>query len=100
MRPPAPAVIAHVLILWAVIGAAGLLAVLVHRQRPDDAEPPEHGLVLGFVSAAYGLLLGLLVLVGAASSGCGNRSNRRCAGRRCRAWPVRACRPIRSPGQS
>jgi hypothetical protein len=55
-------VIAHVLILWAVIGAAGLLAVVVHRQRPDDAEPPEHGLVLGFVSAAYGLLLGLLVV--------------------------------------
>ena len=50
------------LILWGVIGTAGLLAMLAHKWRPDDAAPPEHALVLGFVSAAYGLLLGLLVV--------------------------------------
>ena len=61
VRPPAPIVIVHVLILWGVIGAAGLLAMLAHKWRPDDAAP-EHALVLGFVSAAYGLLLGLLVV--------------------------------------
>jgi hypothetical protein len=55
-------VIEHVLILWAVIGTAGFLAMLAHKRRPDDAVPPEHALVLGFVSAAYGLLLGLLVV--------------------------------------
>jgi hypothetical protein len=55
-------VIQHVLILWGVLGTAGLLAVLAHRRRPDDAVAPEHALVLGFVSAAYGLLLGLLVV--------------------------------------
>jgi hypothetical protein len=55
-------VIIHVLILWAVIGTAGLLAFILHKRRPADADPPEHALVLGFVSAAYGLLLGLLVV--------------------------------------
>ncbi len=54
--------IAHVLILWAVLGTAGLLALLAHKRRPADAVAPEHALVLGFVSAAYGLLLGLLVV--------------------------------------
>jgi hypothetical protein len=55
-------VIAHVLVLWAVIGAAGLLARAAHKRRPTEAEPPEYGLVLGFVSTSYGLLLGLLVV--------------------------------------
>ena len=36
--------------------------MLAHKRRPDDAAAPEHALVLGFVSAAYGLLLGLLVV--------------------------------------
>jgi hypothetical protein len=53
-------VIVHVLILWGVIGAAAALAVVVHRRRTGD-EPPEYGSALGFVGAAYGLLLGLLV---------------------------------------
>jgi hypothetical protein len=55
-------VIVHVLILWGVIGAAAVLSVVVHRKRPDDAAPPEYQLVLSFVGAAYGLLLGLLVV--------------------------------------
>jgi hypothetical protein len=55
-------VIAHVLILWAVLGTSGLLAMLAHKRRAEDAVPPEHGLVLGFVSAAYGVLLGFLVV--------------------------------------
>jgi len=55
-------VIVHVLILWAVIGSAAVLSVVVHRRRTTDADPPEYGLVLSFVGAAYGLLLGLLVV--------------------------------------
>lgn len=54
--------IVHVLILWAVIGTAALLAWAVHRRRPEGSDPPEYQLVLSFVSAAYGLLLGLLVV--------------------------------------
>ncbi len=54
--------IVHVLILWGVIGAAAVLSVLVHRRRESDDAAPEYGLVLSFVGAAYGLLLGLLVV--------------------------------------
>jgi hypothetical protein len=55
-------VIVHVLILWGVIGAAAVLAAVAHRRRREDAPDPEYQLVLGFVGAAYGLLLGLLVV--------------------------------------
>jgi hypothetical protein len=57
-------VIVRLLILWAVIASAIGLAVLVHRTRKtaDDDEPPDYRIVLGFVSSAYGLLLGLLVV--------------------------------------
>ncbi len=51
----------HVLILWGVIGAAAAVAVVVHRRRTPD-EAPEYQSVLSFVGAAYGLLLGLLVV--------------------------------------
>jgi hypothetical protein len=61
VRPSAPSVISHVLILWAVIGAAAALAVVVHRRRTPDTAP-EFQSVLSFVGAAYGLLLGLLVV--------------------------------------
>lgn len=53
--------IVHVLILWGVIGAAAALAVLVHKRRAPDAAP-EYQSALTFVGAAYGLLLGLLVV--------------------------------------
>src|SRR5438034_5159464 len=55
------AVIVHVLILWGVIAAAAALGVLVHRRRTPD-EAPEYQSSLTFVGAAYGLLLGLLVV--------------------------------------
>ena len=54
--------IAHLLILWAVIASAVALAVLVSRRRNEDEEPPDYRVVLGFVGPAYGLLLGLLVV--------------------------------------
>jgi hypothetical protein len=54
-------VIVHVLILWGVIAAAALLGVLVHRRTTRD-EAPEYQSALTFVGAAYGLLLGLLVV--------------------------------------
>jgi hypothetical protein len=54
-------VIVHVLILWGVIGAAAALSVVVHRRRTPDAAP-EYQSALTFVGAAYGLLLGLLVV--------------------------------------
>jgi hypothetical protein len=54
-------VIVHVLILWGVIAAAGALGVVVHRRRTRD-EAPEYQSALTFVGAAYGLLLGLLVV--------------------------------------
>ena len=56
--------IVRLLILWAVIASAIGLAVLVHRTRKtaDDGEAPDYRVVLGFVSSAYGLLLGLLVV--------------------------------------
>ena len=53
--------ISHVLILWGVIGAAAAVAVVVHRRRSPE-EAPEYQSVLSFVGAAYGLLLGLLVV--------------------------------------
>ena len=53
--------IVHVLILWGVIAAAALLAFVVHRRRTRD-EAPEYSSALQFVGAAYGLLLGLLVV--------------------------------------
>jgi NADH:ubiquinone oxidoreductase subunit 6 (subunit J) len=54
-------VIVHVLILWGVIGAAASVSVLVNRRRPPEAAP-EYQSALTFVGAAYGLLLGLLVV--------------------------------------
>jgi hypothetical protein len=54
-------VIVHVLILWGVIAAAVALAVVVHRRGARD-EAPEYQSALTFVGAAYGLLLGLLVV--------------------------------------
>ena len=56
--------IVRLLILWAVIASAIGLAVLIHRTRKtgDGDEPPDYRVVLGFVSSAYGLLLGLLVV--------------------------------------
>jgi Protein of unknown function (DUF4239) len=54
-------VIVHVLILWGVIAAATALGVVVHRRRTRD-EAPEYQSSLTFVGAAYGLLLGLLVV--------------------------------------
>jgi hypothetical protein len=56
--------IVRLLILWAVIASAIGLAMLVHRKRKaaDGDEPPDYRVVLGFVSSAYGLLLGLLVV--------------------------------------
>lgn len=53
--------IVHVLILLGVIAAAAALGVLVHRRRTRDEEP-EYQSALTFVGAAYGLLLGLLVV--------------------------------------
>ena len=61
VRPCGTAVIVHVLILWGVIAAAAALAVVVHRRRTGD-EAPEYQSSLQFVGAAYGLLLGLLVV--------------------------------------
>jgi hypothetical protein len=57
-------VILRLLILWAVVASAIGLAVLIHRTRKkgDGDEPPDYRVVLGFVSSAYGLLLGLLVV--------------------------------------
>ena len=49
-------------ILWGVIASAIALAVLVHRRRKGDEEPPNYGVILGFVGPAYGLLLSLLVV--------------------------------------
>lgn len=54
--------IVRLLILWGVIAAAIGLAALVHRTRKGEEEPPDYRVVLGFVSSAYGLLLGLLVV--------------------------------------
>lgn len=54
--------IVRLLILWGVIAFAIGLAALVHRRRKKDDEPPDYRVVLGFVSSAYGLLLGLLVV--------------------------------------
>jgi len=54
-------VIVHVLILWGVIAVAAALGVVVHRRRTPD-EAPEYQSALTFVGAAYGLLLGLLVV--------------------------------------
>jgi hypothetical protein len=54
-------VIVHVLILWGVIAAAVALGVVVHRRTTRD-EAPEYQSSLTFVGAAYGLLLGLLVV--------------------------------------
>ena len=53
--------IAHVLILWGVIAVAAALGVVVHRKRTPE-EAPEYQSALTFVGAAYGLLLGLLVV--------------------------------------
>jgi len=53
--------IVRVLVLWAVIGGAAAFAVVVHRRQTPDAEP-EYGSALSFVGAAYGMLLGLLVV--------------------------------------
>jgi len=56
-------VILRLLILWGVIASAVALALLVHRTRKTGHdEPPDYRVVLSFVSAAYGLLLGLLVV--------------------------------------
>jgi hypothetical protein len=55
-------VIVRLLILWGVIASAIGLALLVHRGRTKDDEAPDYRVVLGFVSSAYGLLLGLLVV--------------------------------------
>jgi Protein of unknown function (DUF4239) len=60
-RPPPLAVIVRVLILWGVIALAAVLSVLVHQRRTSD-EPANYQVVLGFFGAAYGLLLGLLVV--------------------------------------
>ncbi len=55
--------IAHVLILGAVIGAATGVAVLIHKRRQARwGAAPEYSAALGFVGSAYGLLLGLLVV--------------------------------------
>ncbi len=53
--------IVHVLILWGVISAAAALGVVVHRRTTGD-DTPEYQSALTFVGAAYGLLLGLLVV--------------------------------------
>ena len=53
--------IVHVLILWGAIAAGAGLGVVVHRRRTHD-EAPEYQSSLTFVGAAYGLLLGLLVV--------------------------------------
>src|SRR5215211_5526718 len=60
--PTALAVIVRLLVLWGVIATAVALALLVHRRRSGDDEPPDYRVVLGFVGPAYGLLLGLLVV--------------------------------------
>jgi hypothetical protein len=54
--------IVRLLILWGVIASGIAAAVLIHRTRKTDGEPPDYRVVLGFVSSAYGLLLGLLVV--------------------------------------
>jgi hypothetical protein len=54
-------VIIHVLILCGVIGAAAALSVVVRKRQTPDAEP-EYQSAMTFVGAAYGLLLGLLVV--------------------------------------
>ena len=54
--------IVRLLVLWGVIATAVALALLVHRRRSGDDEPPDYRVVLGFVGPAYGLLLGLLVV--------------------------------------
>ncbi|HKF90734.1 MAG TPA: hypothetical protein VKC52_04555 [Acidimicrobiia bacterium] len=53
--------IIRVLILWGAIALAVALSVVAHRRRKGD-DPPNYQVVLGFVGAAYGLLLGLLVV--------------------------------------
>jgi hypothetical protein len=50
-----------VLILWGVLGAGAGLALVLYKRRPK-AEAPELSSALSFVGAAYGLLLGLLVV--------------------------------------
>jgi hypothetical protein len=57
-------VLVHLLIVWGVTVVAIVLAQLIVRRRqlPEDEEPPDYKVVLGFVASAYGLLLGLLVV--------------------------------------
>jgi Protein of unknown function (DUF4239) len=54
-------VVVRVLILWGVIALALCLSVFVRRWRMDD-KPVDYPVVLGFVGASYGVLLGLLVV--------------------------------------
>jgi hypothetical protein len=55
-------VIVHVLILWGVIGAAAALALVMHKKRTRNLDPPDFGSILDFVGVAYGVLLGLLLI--------------------------------------
>jgi hypothetical protein len=57
--------VVHVLILWGLVGLALIVAFVAERRRKKGGEKPEYQVALGFVGAAYGLLLGLLVAFGA-----------------------------------
>jgi hypothetical protein len=57
-------VLVHLLIVWGVTVVSIALAVIIVRRRglPEEEDPPDYRVVLGFVASAYGLLLGLLVV--------------------------------------
>jgi hypothetical protein len=57
-------VLVHLLIVWGTTVVAIALAVLIvgRRHLPEEEDPPDYRVVLGFVASAYGLLLGLLVV--------------------------------------
>jgi hypothetical protein len=54
-------VIVRVLILWGVIAVGIASSMVFHRRRHGD-DSADYQIALGFVGAAYGLLLGLLVV--------------------------------------
>ena len=58
-------VVVHVLILLGLVVLALAVAFVAERRRRKGGEKPEYQVALGFVGAAYGLLLGLLVAFGA-----------------------------------
>lgn len=56
--------VVRILILWGLIASGVALSVFVRRRTKSD-EKVEYQVVLGFIGAAYGLLLGLLVVFAA-----------------------------------